>query len=143
MNYRIEGAIKRNRGNLIMFAILWLVIAIFVVVPISHSWHVACQGEAFDMGIFIETIMQDIQSPQETFMKILKEGAILMFFKVLGAITLVFGIFFITGMAKTAPKNEYADIEHGSSDWSKNGEQYQILSNKKGIMKRNVVVWKK
>lgn len=32
------------------------------------------------------------------------------------------------------PKNEYTDIEHGSSDWAAGGEQYSILSNKKGIL---------
>ena len=40
----------------------------------------------------------------------------------------------IIGIIRNAPKNEYEDIEHGSSDWSKNGEQYRILSNKKGII---------
>ena len=134
MNYKIEGSVRKNKGNLIVFAILWLIIAIFVVVPVSYSWHIACQGEAFDMGIFIETIIKVIMTPQETFWKIFKDGATLTFFKALGGITLVFGIFFITGMTKTAPKNEYTDIEHGSSDWSKNGEQYQILNKKKGIV---------
>ncbi len=28
-------------------------------------------------------------------------------------------------------KNEYADIEHGSSDWCEGGEQYKVLSNKR------------
>ncbi len=28
---------------------------------------------------------------------------------------------------KIKPKNEYTDIEHGSSDWSEGGEQYKIL----------------
>ena len=40
----------------------------------------------------------------------------------------------VIGTIKNAPKNEYADIEHGSSDWSQKGEQYRILSNKKGII---------
>ena len=134
MNYRIEGSIKRNKGNLIVFAMLWLLIAIFIVVPVSYSWHMASQGGAFDMGIFIETIIKNVTSPQGTFVKIFQEGATLTFFKLLGGVTLIFGIFFITGMVRTAPKNEYSDIEHGSSDWSKNGEQYQILNKKKGII---------
>lgn len=134
MNYRIEGSMRRNKGNLIIFAILWLLIAIFVVVPISYSWHVASQGEVFDIGIFIETIIKNIASPQETFAKIIQEGAITSFLKFLGGITLVFGVFFIAGMVRTAPKNEYSDIEHGSSDWSQHGEQYQILNKKKGII---------
>ena len=32
--------------------------------------------------------------------------------------------FMTIGLARSAPKNEYTDMEHGSSDWSKNGEQY-------------------
>lgn len=31
------------------------------------------------------------------------------------------------------PKHEFSDIEHGSSDWA-TGEQYEVLSNKKGIL---------
>ena len=134
MDYRIEGSVRRNKGNLIVFAMLWLLIAIFVVVPVSYSLHIASQGGTFDIGIFVETIIKVIAMPKETFFKIFKEGATLTFFKILGGVTLVFGIFFITGMVKTAPKSEYSDIEHGSSDWSKNGEQYQILSKKKGII---------
>lgn len=134
MNYKIEGSVRRNRGNLIIFAILWLIIAIFVVVPISYSWHIASQGGAFDIGLFIETFIKNISSPQGTFIKIIQEGAIISFLKLLGGITLIFGIFFFTGMIRTAPKNEYSDIEHGSSDWSQHGEQYKILDKKKGII---------
>jgi len=56
------------------------------------------------------------------------------YFKNIGIFSIIFAIFFIIGVARSAPKNEYTDFEHGSSDWSKNGEQYQILSNKKGII---------
>lgn len=38
------------------------------------------------------------------------------------------------GMIKSKPKNEFTDIEHGSSDWSEGGEQYRILSRKSGII---------
>ena len=31
-------------------------------------------------------------------------------------------------------EGEFTDIEHGSSDWSQRGEQYQILSKNKGII---------
>ena len=31
MNYKIEGAIRRNRNNFIIFAILWIIIAIVFV----------------------------------------------------------------------------------------------------------------
>ena len=56
------------------------------------------------------------------------------FFSTLLKFSVAYAIFLLIGLIKTAPKNEYSDIEHGSSDWSKNGEQYRILSNKKGII---------
>ena len=134
MNYKIEGTIRRNRGNLIVFAILWLFIAIFIVAPISHAWHVAMQGETKDMGLFIQEFSSSLGQPHITVGKIINEGATTEFLKLLGGFSLVFGIFFFVGMARTAPKNEYSDIEHGSSDWSQRGEQYKILSNKKAII---------
>ena len=134
MNYKIEGAIRRNRGNLIIFLILWLFIVICFVAPISHAWHASLQGQTRDMGVFMQEFSSSIANPLVTFGKIFSEGATEGFFKLLGGVTLIFGIFFFVGMAKTAPKNEYSDIEHGSSDWSQHGEQYRILSNKKGII---------
>lgn len=133
MNYKIRGALKRNRGNLIIFLILWLFIAVVIVAPISHSWHISKQTQE-DMGVFIDQFVKDISNPLDTFKNIFEEGMAEEYFKTLGGATLIFGIFFIVGMIKTAPRNEYSDIEHGSSDWSQRGEQYKILSNKKGII---------
>ncbi len=48
--------------------------------------------------------------------------------------TIVYAIFMFIGFVKTAPKNEYTDIEQGSSDWASKGEQYKILNPKKGII---------
>ena len=48
--------------------------------------------------------------------------------------TALFAIVIIIGLSKAVPKNEYSDIEHGSSDWSEGGEQYRILSKNKGII---------
>ena len=45
-----------------------------------------------------------------------------------------YAIFFFIGIVRSAPKNEYTDIEHGSSDWSQRGEQYKILNKNKGII---------
>ena len=56
------------------------------------------------------------------------------FFSLLWKFTIVFSIFMFIGFVKTAPKNEYTDIEHGSSDWSKHGEQYKILNKDRGII---------
>ena len=134
MNYKIKGAIRRNRFNLIIFLIIWLFVAICIIGPVSHAWHASMQGESRDMGIFVSEISASVSNPFGTLGKVFSEGIAGDYFKVLGGFTLIFGIFFFVGMARTAPKNEYSDIEHGSSDWSQRGEQYRILSNKKGII---------
>jgi len=53
-----------------------------------------------------------------------------------GELCLAFAVlaFAAIGLMKSLPKHEYTDIEHGSSDWATGGEQYQILSPKKGII---------
>ena len=47
---------------------------------------------------------------------------------------IIFAIFFIVGVARSAPKNEYTDFEHGSSDSDAGKEEYQVLSKNKGIL---------
>ncbi|MCI8392637.1 MAG: hypothetical protein HFJ24_02140 [Clostridia bacterium] len=41
MNYKIEGAIRKNKNRFIIFAILWLFMAIVIVMPISYGQHLA------------------------------------------------------------------------------------------------------
>ncbi len=134
MNYKIEGAIKKNRKNFIIFLILWLFIAIVFVVPFAHSAHMAGLQEKFELQVFIDTFGISMSNPFGTIGKILEEGAIGTFFSDLLVVTVVYSIFFFIGFVKSAPKNEFTDIEHGSSDWSQRGEQYQILNRNKGII---------
>ena len=72
--------------------------------------------------------------PFSSFKIIGKPGYLSSFLGLLWKFTALYVLIFTIGMIRNAPKNEYDDIEHGSSDWSKNGEQYRILSNKKGII---------
>ena len=55
------------------------------------------------------------------------------FWKVEGYLTVFLIICAMVGFIKSMPKNEYTDIEHGSSDWA-NGEQYSVLNKNKGIL---------
>lgn len=134
MNYKIEGAIKRNRKNFIIFAILWLFIAIVFVAPFAYSSHMAGLEGKMDLGVFIETFGPSITNPFGTLGKVFSEGAGGTFFSTLLVVTVIYSVFFFIGFVKSAPKNEYSDIEHGSSDWSQRGEQYQILNRNKGII---------
>ena len=134
MNYKIEGAIRRNKKNFIIYIILWIFIAIVFVSPYAYSSHVAKVNGEFDFGIFMSTFTTSISSPFSTLGEIFSSGATEGFFSTLLVITIFYSIFFFIGFVRSAPKNEYSDIEHGSSDWSQRGEQYTILDRNKGII---------
>ncbi len=127
MNYKVEGALRRNRKYFILFAILWLFIAIVLIVPVTLFLSIGGQE---GMQAFVDAIMKPVAS----FSEITSRNLMGAYLKNLGIFTIIYAIFFVIGVARSAPKNEFTDFEHGSSDWSKNGEQYQVLSNKKGII---------
>ena len=132
MNYKIEGSLRRNKKYFIIFGILWLFITIVLIVPFTLGVHTTTVEKDLGLGIAKFTTM--ISNPFGGLAEIFSNNLIQLYFKNVGIFTLIYAIFFIIGVARSAPKNEYSDFEHGSSDWSKNGEQYQILSNKKGII---------
>ena len=134
MHYKIEGAIRRNRKTFIIAAILWIILAIVFVSPLSYSIFQASQGGTFNSQILIRGIGQNFTHPLQTFGKLFSEGAFGKFISIEFGFTIFYLIFFFIGFIRTAPKNEYSDIEHGSSDWSQHGEQYRILSKNKGII---------
>ncbi len=132
MNYKVEGAIRRNKKYFIIFGILWLFVAIVLIVPITTGINVTSVEK--DMGAGIAEFVNTMKNPFAGIGEIISNNLGGLYFKNLGIFSIIFAIFFIVGVARSAPKNEYTDFEHGSSDWSKNGEQYTILSNKKGII---------
>lgn len=134
MNYKIEGALRRNRKNFIIFGVLWLLIAIVLVSALAYGSHMAKQSGNFNLEVFIETFAKSITSPFSTLGSIFTSGAAGDYFSMLAVATIIYGLFFFVGIYRSAPKNEYSDIEHGSSDWSQRGEQYQVLSKNKGII---------
>lgn len=134
MHYKIEGAIRRNRTNFIICIILWIFLAIVFVSPFAYSSHVAGLSGEFELGTFFATFGASITKPFETIGKVFSEGAGGTFFSDILIFTIFYSVFFFIGVFRSAPKNEYTDIEHGSSDWSQRGEQYQILNRNKGII---------
>ncbi len=132
MNYKVEGALRRNKKYFIIFAILWLFIAIVLIVPITLGANTTSVEK--DLGAGIAKFVETIKNPFGGLGEVVSLNLFGAYFKNIGLFTIIYAIFFIVGVARSAPKNEYTDFEHGSSDWSKNGEQYQILSNKKGII---------
>ena len=87
----------------------------------------------FDFGQFIENLFSDITEIGDNLGKIFTSDYAGTFWKINGIYILVLLFFAVMGASKVMPKNEYTDIEHGSSDWA-NGEQYEVLSKNKGIL---------
>ncbi len=134
MSYKIQGAVRRNKRNFIIFAILWVILSIVLVMPIAYSIVNATVNGSFNLGKFFEEIFLAMSNLGTVLTKTFTAEYIGTFLSTLLKFSVVYAIFILIGLIRTAPKNEYSDIEHGSSDWSKNGEQYRILSNKKGII---------
>ena len=129
MNYKVEGAIRRNKKYFIIFAILWLFAAIVLIMPAVLGFNAGMNGQDP-----IEVFVGAMTNPIKSLGQLATQHLFAQYFKALGGFTIIFALFFVIGIARSAPKSEYTDFEHGSSDWSKNGEQYQVLNNKKGII---------
>lgn len=134
MGYKNKTAMKKSKKSLIVFIILWLFLTIVFVVPLAYSIFGATYRGGFDMDTLFKFFGKCVTMPFKTIELIFAKGAFGTFCLTELIFTAVLGIFFFIGFVKARPKHEYSDIEHGSSDWSKHGEQYQILSKNKGII---------
>ena len=134
MGYKIQGAINKTKKYFIIYAVLWLFSVIVLIMPAGAAIADASMTGTFDFGEFISKFITYLTSPFSSCGLVLTPAYISSFIGILWKYTFVYLIIAIIGTIRNAPKNEYTDIEHGSSDWSKGGEQYRILSNKKGII---------
>lgn len=134
MNYKVTGAINKTKKYFIIYAILWLFFVIVFIMPAGAAIADASTTGTFKFGEFITGFTTYATQPFSSFSKVFLPEYINSFIGILWKFTFAFLIVVIISIIRNTPKNEYTDIEHGSSDWSKNGEQYRILSNKKGII---------
>jgi len=134
MGYKMQESLKRNKKNFIIYAILWLIIAIVFVSPMAYSAFLSLQDGAFNLEEFLSEFGNLISNPFDAFGKAISTECIGIYWSWLWKYTIAYLVIVIIGIIKTAPKHEYDKIEHGSSDWATNGEQYKVLSKKKGII---------
>ena len=133
MGYKMKKTLKDNKVSIIIIAVLWVILSIVLVAPISYSIGISTVNGVFNLTVFIETVFKEMTS-FTSIGKVFSEGYIGLFGKTLLYFTILYAIFAIIGLFKSKPKHEYTDIEHGSSDWSEGGEQYSVLSKNKGII---------
>ena len=129
----IKKGIKKSKTKLIVALVIWFVLVLIFIAPITVGIGEASKIGSFDITQFITSLTTHITNPFGCLGIVFSEY-ILTFFKAVGWFTLIYIILAIIGITRAMPKTEYADIEHGSSDWCEGGEQYQVLSPKAGII---------
>ena len=88
----------------------------------------------FDWKTFFTSLGFYIIHPFHAFSVVFSTEAALMFWQCFKVFFLIYITFLLVGFLKALPKSEYDEIENGSSDWCKSGEQYSVLSKNKGII---------
>ncbi len=128
--YKIKYAVKKGKAVFIVVLILWIILSIVLIAPGAVS---IIDSEKVNESI-LNLFLNNISNFSSNLTKALSSEYAATFLK--GELYLFVALFVLAGIGlmKSLPKNEYTDIEHGSSDWATGGEQYQILSPKKGIL---------
>ena len=62
MGYRLNKTLKDNKKSMILIAVLWVILSIVLVAPVSYSIGVATTGGSFNFEIFIELVFSEITS---------------------------------------------------------------------------------
>lgn len=132
MGNKLSYALNKCKIIFIIILVLWLLISIVLIMPASIALVDSKTDGPLDTDAFAASVGENFgkisnigkvfsNEYRETFMK--------------GEVILIIGLFACgtIGIIKTLPKNEYSDIEHGSSDWA-TGEKYAILNKNKGII---------
>ena len=135
MGYKIKYALKKSKEVFIISIVLWIIIGIGLIMPVTKGIIDAKNEEnKFDINVFITSFGENYANIFETIKSTFGKEYRMTLLKGEGYLAIAIFLFTIIGMIKMMPENEYRDIEHGSSDWAENGEQYKILSRNKGIL---------
>ena len=136
MNYKIKGALKRNKTSFVICGVLWLILVIVFVAPFALALHSAMTQveNSSKWSTLFMTLGQQIVKPLESIGLCIAGESDGYFFGILWRYTLIYAAIATVGIMKAMPKHEFDGIENGSSDWCVNGEQYSILNNKDGII---------
>ena len=141
MNYKIQSGLKKSRKVIIFALILWLILTIVLILPFTYCKGIASESGKFNLTIFMNNFTGSISKPFTSISYLSENNLWGSFFSSFIGMTIVYTLFFVIGFIRNMPKHQYDDIEHGSSDWSEHGEQYQILSNKKGIILQKIITY--
>lgn len=130
---KMQKAFEKNKKYLILFLVLWIVLEIVLIAPMSVAIAESSVQGKFDLAFFIENLGKEVSS-FTAITRIGSVGAGSAFGKGTLWLTILCLVVTAIGIIKSKPNSPYVDIENGSSDWCEGGEQYKILSKNKGII---------
>jgi len=133
MGNKLSYVLKKCKNVLIVCLILWIVLSIVLIAPMTASIVDTTLIEGSSTDTFFEIMINNYSNIGGNLGKVFKSEYIGTFLKGELYLSIALLFFTIVGMVKTMPKHDYQDIEHGSSDWA-SGEQYSILHKSKGIL---------
>ncbi len=134
MSYKIKELIGKMKKMLPVYIVLWVFLVVALIMPLSCACKIATIDGGFDFEKFFEVCGNATSNLGEAIKQSFSKEYIESSLKGIGYFSIAYIVVLVIGTIKNAGKTEYRDIEHGSSDWSKGGEQYKVLSNKKGII---------
>ncbi|MCL2382821.1 MAG: hypothetical protein FWC79_01280 [Oscillospiraceae bacterium] len=135
MGFRATYVFKKSKPIFIAVFIVWMLASIFFL-PAFTVGIVEATTEAgiFDFNEFASVLINNGVDIGGSLAKTFSGDYIGTFLRMQVFLIIGLGFAAIVGMLKSTPKHEYTEMEHGSSDWCEKGEQYTILSPKKGIL---------
>lgn len=131
---RIRAFLEEKKSSIIVAIVIWVFLLFLVGCPLTMA--IVQTGKAGESSIvgLVEGFIQWFSKPMDSL-----AGSFLHFglFMSTGAkLTAIYFIVMLVAIinSKSNTGEDYTNIEHGSSDWCEGGEQYKILSPKKGIL---------
>ena len=141
-NEKLRGAFYKIKTRLIVGAILMVLFIFLAICPLAIALHDAftvknsedIMDSSYNSEIVFEDLATFFDAPGANIKKCFTKDYFPAFFRGTRIVFVVYLLFAGVGFLKAIPKHEYDSVEHGSSKWAEGGEQYAILSRRKGII---------
>jgi hypothetical protein len=119
--------LRENLPKIVIGIFIYILVIIFLIAPIAVGFHKK------DLFKGMESFTEEVAS-FSSISRALTEAYRADFGKAILVFSAVAAGLAIYAAVKNKSRGPYQNKEHGSSDWSKNGEQYRILSRNKGLI---------
>ncbi len=129
----MKAWLKKVKIPIIVMGIAFVLLALFFVTATSRIQYDKMQaGEKY--GLFSVLSVGDVIKDVGTNISLSFGEAQSIYFSQVKFLGIVMLILLLIVICKIGSNNEYKDIEHGSGDWAKGGEEYTVLSKNQGMI---------